>query len=111
MDELLNYLIAQREERAAKLAEYAAAVAEYNDAFEVLKEAEAKVDAFGDMSALTAEVEKLDGFIAEIAAKSAGAVEEPVAEEVADAEVVTEAEEVTEEVASDGAKVTDGSEE
>lgn len=87
MDELLNYLIGQREERAAKIEAFDLACKELEDAKE-------KVAAFGDMSEAVKEVAKLDEFIERVST-SLGVVDDSANE--------------TEEVASDGA-VTDGEE-
>lgn len=85
-NDLLNYLIGQREERAKKVEEYNAAVA-------VLEDAKKKVEAFGDVIGLPAEIEKLDGFIASILVDGENADSAPAEQEedggVADEVVVT----------------------
>lgn len=67
MEELLNYLIAQREERASKVSKYEEAVKE-------LEAAKAKVDAFGDIGCTITEIETLERHIATVSEKI-GAVE------------------------------------
>lgn len=80
MEKLLNYLICQRNERAAKVNEYARAC-------EDLEAAKKKVEAFGDMSSVLEDIKELDGYIEQVST-SIGAVEP---EEVAsDGEVTVE---------------------
>lgn len=87
MEELLNYLIEQRKERADKIDAFDAACKE-------LEAAKDKVEAFGDMSEIVRDVAKLDEFIAQVST-NLGVVDDAAVE--------------TGEVASDGA-VTDGEE-
>ena len=84
MEELLNYLMAQRSERAEIQFKYIAA----KKAFD---EAKANLDAFGDMTAIEAEIEMLNKHIDTVAAQI-GAVEDCEEEEGGVDEVVTEAE-------------------
>lgn len=81
MEELLNYLIRQREERKEK-------VAEYEDAVKELEAAKAKVDAFGNIGGVLTDIETLDRHIAtvsekigELATEKAGIENEVVADE------------------------------
>lgn len=89
MEELLNYLIEQKEERTAKIEAFYIACKE-------LEEAKEKFAAFGDMSGAVEEVSKLNEFIERVSYEI-GAVDDGGYQGV------------TEEVASDGA-VTDGEE-
>lgn len=88
-NELLNYLIEQRNERAEKLGAYDQAVA-------LLEAAKRNVESFGDVSGYAAEIKKLDGFIESILGEG-DASEGDQAEDVedggvADGVVVTEEE-------------------
>lgn len=62
-ERLITYLAQQKQEREAVLSDYADAVAAQADALEALRVATAKVEEFGDVSALEAEVEQLQEFI------------------------------------------------
>ena len=88
-NDLLNYLIEQRKERAAKLEAY-------NEAVALLEEAKKNVESFGDVGGYAAEIEKLDGFIESIIGDGERAESAPAEEVedggVADGVVVTEAE-------------------
>lgn len=87
-NELLNYLIEQRKERAAKLEAY-------NEAVALLEAAKKNVESFGDVSGYASEIEKLDGFIASILGEETEeSAPAEVAEDggVADGVVVTEEE-------------------
>ena len=56
---LLEYLLRQRDERAAILTDYYVA----KEAYEAAKE---KLDSFGDVSPIEGDIAKLDGFIREV---------------------------------------------
>lgn len=84
---LIGYLKEQKAEREDKLNAFNAACAE-------LAAAQEKVESFGDMSGVIAEVEKLDGFICDLEAENNVCVAgEPQEEGVVDGiEADTEAE-------------------
>ena len=73
MEKLLEYLKKQREERVKK-------VEEYNTALDELAAAQKRVDSFGDIGDIEAEIEELDSFICQVEGKIA-VCEDPIAEE------------------------------
>lgn len=61
--ELINYLEQERSQRQTKIIEYGKACEDLEEAKKIYNDAKSKVDSFGNVEILNAEIEKISGFI------------------------------------------------